>query len=396
MHRALIPILAISFLASPQAAAAKNPELISVHIVSKTATGKIWTTGPTEARLADKPQLAVIGIARKGKRRLLVADSALGSIKLRGVRTRGRITWAELGRVSVQWAQVEPHAWRQKDVPASNGATTRYHSNVSTTATSFGKWLGYDAIRYFESPLGSWSAKPATRIRPAVVKSKDPTAPDFGGLGTMRYRVTVRVNGKTYATPGAEAVDKKGILPSVHRVSIRKDDSVLGHLTAFYLVPEVFGSAGQGRNHQTERFIGADCADVITGAVREAGFRKVWHTNVAGLTRYARAVTKTVELDREGNPGSEVAGIAEGDIIRIDYGGSLSGHTPRSWDHVALLFEDRSDPKGPLKGKANGKLDGFDLVIHMGHPRLEVEPLSGQSPAKVDILRWDPKKLRRR
>ncbi len=36
-------------------------------------------------------------------------------------------------------------------------------------------------------------------------------------------------------------------------------------------------------------------------------------------------------------------------------------------------------------------LDGFDLVIHMGHPRLVVEPLARQSPATVDVLRWRPR-----
>jgi hypothetical protein len=29
----------------------------------------------------------------------------------------------------------------------------------------------------------------------------------------------------------------------------------------------------------------------------------------------------------------------------------------------------------------------------MGHPRLVVEPLSRQSPARIDVLRWDARKL---
>ena len=35
-----------------------------------------------------------------------------------------------------------------------------------------------------------------------------------------------------------------------------------------------------------------------------------------------------------------------------------------------------------------GQLDGFDLVIHMGHPRLVIEPLARQAPATIDVLRW--------
>ncbi|HEU5059535.1 MAG TPA: hypothetical protein VFU21_23535, partial [Kofleriaceae bacterium] len=184
-----------------------------------------------------------------------------------------------------------------------------------------------------------------------------------------------------------------GILPSVHRVSVRRDDTILGHLTAYFLVPEVFGSAGPGKNHQTERFVGADCADVLTGAARRAGYQKVWHTSASALGRYARLVAGPAVLDESGRPDRPIRGVAAGDIVRIDYGGSLTGATPRSWDHVGLLWRDRSDPEGPARGGPDGQLDGFDLVVHMGHPRLEVEPLSAQSPARIDVLRWDSRRL---
>jgi glyoxylase-like metal-dependent hydrolase (beta-lactamase superfamily II) len=59
--------------------------------------------------------------------------------------------------------------------------------------------------------------------------------------------------------------------------------------------------------------------------------------------------------------------------------------TRRGWDHVAVLYEDRSDPNGPHQGGPDGKLDGFDVIVHMGHPRLEVEPLERQTPARVDV-----------
>ena len=75
-------------------------------------------------------------------------------------------------------------------------------------------------------------------------------------------------------------------------------------------------------------------------------------------------------------------------LFRSDYGGALRHHTPRGWDHVAALWQDRSDPDGPFHGGPDGQLDGFDLVIHMGHPRLVIEPLARQAPATVDVLRW--------
>ena len=98
-------------------------------------------------------------------------------------------------------------------------------------------------------------------------------------------------------------------------------------------------------------------------------------------------------LDESGHPDRPILGARAGDIVRIDYGGSLTGTTPRSWDHVGLLWRDRSDPDGPAAGGPDGALDGFDLIVHMGHPRLEVEPLSAQSPARIDVLRWDSRRL---
>ncbi len=174
----------------------------------------------------------------------------------------------------------------------------------------------------------------------------------------------------------------------MHRVSIRRGDDFLGWLTGYMLVPEVFGSAGTGRAHQTDRFTGADCADVMVGALRRSGRMDREYTNVAGLPEYAQQIAAPVALDDHGVPAHEITGVAPGDLIRIDYAGELAHHTPRDWDHVAALWEDRSDPAGPQHGGPDGKLDGFDLVIHMGHPRLVIEPLAAEAPATIDVLRW--------
>ena len=170
-------------------------------------------------------------------------------------------------------------------------------------------------------------------------------------------------------------------------MSIRAADDFLGWLSSYLLVPEVFGSAGPGRNHQTERFTGADCADVMVGALRRSG-AKVDYTNVAGLPAYTTRIAAPTELDELGAPARPITGVARGDLVRIDYGGAFAHHTPRDWDHVAALWEDKSDPDGPNHGGPDGQLDGFDLVIHMGHPRLVIEPLVRQAPATVDVLRW--------
>ena len=387
---------AIAAAALVGAAAPARAEVVvdEVRIVGRAVAGAPWRDGPTEARLADRPELMVIGIGRDGPRRVYLVDAIDDRIDVggRAVRAGERRRWPD--EVLVRWSLVEPHAFREEGRRSPVGTATPWHSNVSTDPGDFGRWLGYDEITYFETRLAGKTRGAAARRRPALVRPSHRDEDLFGGLGTIRYRVEVTLpDGRVLATPGARAVDRYGILPSVHRVSLRRDDSILGHLTAYFLVPEVFGSAGPGKNNQTERFVGADCADVLTGAVRRAGYHSVWHASAAALGRYARAVAGPALLDDGGHPDRAIRGVAEGDIVRIDYGGTLTGATPRSWDHVGVLWRDRSDPAGPARGGPDGALDGFDLILHMGHPRLVIEPLAEQSPARVDVLRWDSRRI---
>ena len=346
----------------------------SVIVVGRVGDGA-WTDAPTDARLDQRAELAVVLVTKRG----VLAPAQVTKLKLRGATVKPKL----LEKARVQWSTVEPHGFRTN--PARNGATSDFYSNVSTEPRTFGKWLGYDHIDYFERVVHPWSD---ALVIAADVTSGDPGAQQLAGLGTVRYQAALELaDGSKLASPGSEAVDTYGILPSVHRVTVRNADDFMGQLSGYMLVPEVFGSAGGGRDHQTERYTGADCADVLVGAARRAGY-KLAYTNVAGLPGYTTRVSGSVELDDHGMPPQPITGVQRGDLIRIDYGGALRGHTPRDWDHVAALWEDKSDPAGPFQGGPDGKLDGYDLVIHMGHPRLIIEPLARQAPATVDVLRW--------
>ncbi len=374
MRRALV----LSLLAVSSAASAAPAVVAERAVIVGRVAGGAWSDAATEARADQPAELAVVVVGRRGRQPVVLAPEGVERVRLGGaLRQAERLEGAR-----VQWSTVEPHGFRAR--PAANGATSNFYSNVSLEPKTFGAWLGFDRIEYFERVVAAWGA-PATI--PAAVTSGEPNAQQVPGLGTVRYKVEVELDGARLATPGAEATDTFGVLPSVHRVSIRRGDDFLGHLSAYLLVPEVFGSAGGGRNHQTERFTGADCADVMVGAARRMG-RALAYTNVAGLTAYAGVIAGLTEIDEHGAPARPITGVREGDLIRIDYGGALRGHTPRSFDHVAALWEDRSDPAGPERGGPDGRLDGFDLVIHMGHPRLVIEPLTKQSPATIDVLRW--------
>jgi hypothetical protein len=363
----------------PTSTARAAPELVVERaIVVGRVDGGPWRNAPTEARLDQRAELAVIVIGRRGKKRIVLAPFGVDTLVL----DRRRVRDVErLDAKAIRWSTVEPHGFRASK--AKNGATSDFYSNVSTEKATFGRWLGYDTIDYVEH---AYAANAPTIT--AEIKPSDRDAVQLAGLGTLRFKVAVEfADGSIVASPGAEAVDTFGILPSVHRVSIRASDDFLGWLSAYLLVPEVFGSAGPGKNHQTERFVGADCADVMIGAMRRAG-KQLAYTNVAGLPALTTRVAGSVAVDERGMPAKPITGVRPGDLIRIDYGGALTGHTPRNWDHVAALWEDKSDPKGPHKGGPDGALDAFDLVIHVGHPRLVIEPLTGQSPATIDVLRW--------
>lgn len=406
--RASLACLA-GLLAAAAPASAQPVDEIAVErliIVGRTGPGTPWRDGATEATLSQAPELAIVALGkerprdRRGQRPVVIADAEITPLVLggRAVPDAKRRAWRDAGEPEVSWSLVEPRGFRS--VPAQNGATSAYYSNVSVEPATFGKWLGYDRIEYFETPLATdapASTAAARRISALRAGTDERTTLEVKRelgtvhLGTLRYRARAALpSGAVIETPGASATDTYGVLPSVHRVSIRAGDDFLGYLGAYLLVPEVFGSAGGGAQHQTERYTGADCADVMVGALRASGRRDVPYTNVASLPQYATLVEEPVTLDAAGRSPRPLAAARVGDLIRIDYGGVLVGHTPRGWDHVAAWWQDRSDPAGPARGGPDGLLDGFDLVIHMGHPRLVIEPLSLQSPATIDVLRWKP------
>jgi hypothetical protein len=216
----------------------------------------------------------------------------------------------------------------------------------------------------------------------------------------MRYRVAVdlKLGGRTLSltTPGMAARVRGGISPRVQRVTFRGGNGLTGYLRGFFNVPNVFGSAGSGRTHQTELYQGADCADVIIGAARAAGAR-IRYTSARGLRRYARPITGKLlmtadaitfaEGPRAGQPAVLRFGrdVRPGDIMLIDYVGFQG--SPRSWDHVAVIDRDRG---------VRGQLDPADPVLHMGYLYgLTEEEAASQAPTVIQILRFKPSVARK-
>lgn len=349
--------------------------------------GRTPSDRPVEARRGDRVWLyAVLRVRRRGG---FVYLTRAPRLRLHGHRISPRRLRPPPARgFSVRWLRVEP---RQHHVstPAPNARNPAY-ANAVLFGPHHGRWLGFDRLEYEAHPVPGAGDAPVLVVDRA--RPSHPRVNVHAGLGTMRYAVWIRWRGRVVRGPGAEAVDRYGIRPAVLRVSFRESDDFVGYLTSYFNVPNVFGSAGPGRNHQTERYVGADCADVLVGAVRRAGAR-VGYTSASGLTRLARAVTPRLRLDRSGLTYFEGArrgqrvrlrfgrDVRRGDLMLIDYLGWAG--SPRSWDHVAALARDRG---------TRGWLDPRDRVIHMGYLWGLVDaPLGSEGPAIVKFLRWRPR-----
>lgn len=372
MRSAIVPAAALAIaLGAPCLALAQPARALLVSRVG--ASGVPRDRGVT-ARLGEAVEVFVL-VRTQGR-----WYGAVGAALVEG-RTVPVRPLTELGPATVAWRAVEPRMVHEGDGALDS---RRPYTNAVLMGRTHGRWRGYDPIAYFEHPL------PRERGPRLVVRDSRPSDPELdvrGGLGTLRYAATVELVGHAVSTPGAADVEATGIDARVLRVSFRAGDDLPGWLATYFNVPQVFGSAGGPANHQTDRFVGADCADVVVGALRAAGRRDVAYTSVGGLTRYARAVTEVfLQLDDGSLVTDEPvrrpkvlrfgADVRRGDIVTIDYVGFAG--LPRAWDHVGVLGDDDGD----------GVLDGDDLLYHMGLDRgLTVEPLSAQGLVRLRVLR---------
>lgn len=333
-------------------------------------------TGPIEAR-ADE-QVTLYAAVQVGRRWYTDAPRP---------RLRGKVRpLADLKATAITWSQIEPRPHHVETPPPNLGNPA--YSNSVLFGPKHGKWLGYDTLEYVSHPAQAQPSAPGVLPIPQI-KPTHPKLRSHGGLGTMRYAVRVELpDGEVVTSPGLEAQSRGGIERSVFRLSVRSGDDLLGWLTSYYNVPNVFGSAGKGRKHQTDLHQGADCADVIVGAARKAG-SKMPYVSVAGLRPWTRPLTKRLYLDAEGlkalteeGPGEAVvlehgADVKRGDLMLIKY--ARHDWTGRRWDHIAVVGADRGEP---------GVFDPEDPVWHMGYLYgLIEEPARKQGLMVVQFVR---------
>ncbi len=199
-------------------------------------------------------------------------------------------------------------------------------------------------------------------------------------VGTMRYRVMAEFGDWMLATPGADAAGKGGTIEGVRRVTRLggTGEPIVDHALGLANLPYIWGSAHvQGESvpasHQSESFIGADCADLVVAAWRMAGLDADYSAVVPMIGKYGPSELGTLITSKDGAVFYEKSkripvgegGVVVGAMVAWRFGeGSRKGH-------AAVLVED----SGP-DGKPNGYLDEHDLVLHAMWEPPVLEPIS--------------------
>lgn len=200
-------------------------------------------------------------------------------------------------------------------------------------------------------------------------------------LGTMRFKASVEMEDFVLCTPGARSRGKAGTLPGVLRVS-RKGGTghrIVDHALSLANLPYIWGSAPvKGKSHpgshQSEQYIGADCADMVVAA---------WRLSGASDLEYSGAVPMVRQLASTGH-GIRVGGRHGGVLldgsdreIRLGPGGARPGSAvmwrfgpSKRKGHSALLVRDRG--RG---GEPDGMLGDEDLVLHTMWDTPRLQPL---------------------
>ena len=350
------PFFAWLLLLSSAASAAPLCRLRGAPWLEGRVAGSARAARAVDARRGEAIEVFVVANGTRDGRRVVFSDD----------RRRGHTAWAACD-AHVEWRKVEPRP-QHLTTPAPNASVPVY-ANAVVLGPDHGKWIGFDRLEYFASALPgdgtTLVVHDAAASAGASLPSSAARAEPWLGLGVMHLAATLHLGDATIATAGAEDAPDGTLSARVFRYSFRSGDDFLGWLTSYFNVPYLFGSAGKGARAQAERYVGADCADVLVAALRRTGAR-LEYTSVADLVDALPHVTGAVRA---------------GDLYALDYVGYAD--LPRSWDHIVALVEDR----GP-DGKPDGKPGPEDLVIDTGNADgLKVAPLADQGDVRIAVLR---------
>lgn len=324
------------------------PSIEKVYIASKVDTN-IASTQSKNARLDQEVTLYTIIESELNGKKVYFGD--LDSVEIKDKKIYPKRWDENYGSIDIDWFKVESMLGNYPE-----------KADISYKETKQ-KWR-------------KWSNK-------ANAHPSDKRIDLFKGLGTMRFKINIKYNNLAYSTAGKESVDEFGIKKNVHRISFRKDDTEIGWAYAWCNLPYQWGSRSindqlPAEQHQTERFIAQDCADLVVGAARFSGKNNLNYTWSNGLESQSNIVTEIEGMDENLNFLNKY-----GNIIRygnkrneVRLGDKLLGQR-----HVGILARDSGS-----RGKPDGILNAYDIMFHtlFDYPQ---EVYLGEHPP-LKILRW--------
>ena len=359
------------------------------RVVARVGTDGAFTTDPIQAKVGEQVELAAIWIDGEGQLRGDVTQATIDGGPPRAVAPLPEAT-------QVVWYQVIQRL-HHEDLPSPNPGNPTF-SNTVLYGPDHGSWLGFDRLEYetrkWMGPGGEVVRGPTTSL---FVAPPSPIGIPHGGAGTSWFAAQLHLSGsgetpgQAVRTPDGEDVGNLGLSDQVLRVSYRTGDDYLGWLSSYFNVPNVFGSAGPtDAGHQTERYLGADCADVLVGALRAAGHRELAYTSISGLHQLAEPSSDVFFMGDDGlvyNTEGPVflrwgEDVHPGDLLAINYEDDADGSLPRNWDHIGALVEDRG-ADGP-----DGLLNGHDVLRHVTAAGLADRTVLTQCPIRFRLWRW--------
>jgi len=345
--------------ATNQSSKKTNDELYieDVYVVSKIEGDKLASSKPKYPTIDDKTNLYLVLKAKeKGKTIYFseISDFVLDSKKIHNSKISKWDT-KKHGDLSVGWFKVEP---AQRCLDNTNNG---WH---------------WEKVKYKETPF----KKDAWVIEADV----DPTflVPQKG-KGTMRFKAKISYNSKMVSSPGAESYGKTGIKENVPRISVRGNTGIpiVDWGYSFMNQPYIWGSespTGKDENHQSERYIGADCADLVVAAARKAGHKIKYGGSHNLSPNDARRDTEFISRE----PVLYTDGVyrKNGKPVKINQENVKIGDIVLYNRHVGILTKDLS-PVGILSSK--------DLVLHTLFKEPMEEPISQAYSPKFSIVRFN-------
>lgn len=346
-------------------------------VVARSPGSEVFSAAPVQARVSERVTFAAVLLGPRGR----VVGPPI-SIRL-GARLVRAEPFAE--GVQTRWLRVVPRM-EHVERPSPNPGISSF-SNAVLFGPRHGRWLGYDRLEYETRALVPDEATLTPDGLLTAERASLSTPHDGAGSMWFSAEVTLAEGSVVRAADGA-SVDRLGLSRGVARVSFRSDDSYLGWLSTYFGVPNVFGSNGAGGDHQSDRYTGADCADVLVGAMRAMGNRAVPYLSVAQIGEAATRVTGALTLDGAGqvrSPSGDVVAlrwgrdVLPGDLVTLGYQDDPGNSLPRAWDHIGALVRDDN---------RDGALDGTDILRHMGGRGLEDTTFLHAGPMQIAVWRW--------